>query len=54
MAYVHLHSRSLSDIAHSTGANNAQASALFSTPKNPHLRFFGACGRASASAFSAS
>ena len=35
MACVHLHSRSLSDIAHSTAANNAQASALFSTPKNP-------------------
>ena len=35
MAYVHLHSRSLSDIAHSTAANNARASALFSTPKNP-------------------
>ena len=35
MACVHLHPRSLSDIAHSTAANNAQASALFSTPKNP-------------------
>jgi hypothetical protein len=35
MACVHLHPRSLSDIAHSTAANNAQASALFSAPKNP-------------------
>jgi uncharacterized protein GlcG (DUF336 family) len=35
MACVHLHPRSLSDIARSTVANNAPASALFSTPKNP-------------------
>lgn len=35
MARVHLHSRSLPDIAHSIAANNIQASALFSTPKNP-------------------
>ena len=41
----------------STAVNNAQASALFSAPKNPQrihrirLRFFGACGRASARAF---
>jgi uncharacterized protein GlcG (DUF336 family) len=35
MACIHLHSRSLSDIAHSTAANKARASALFSTPKNP-------------------
>ena len=35
MACVYLHPRNLSDIAHSTAANNAQASALFSTPKNP-------------------
>ena len=34
MARVHLHPRSLSDIAHSTAANNTQAAALFSTPKN--------------------
>ena len=35
MACVHLHPRSLSDIAHSTAVNNAQASALFSTSKSP-------------------
>ena len=35
MACAHLHPRSLSDIAHSTAVNNARASALFSTQKNP-------------------
>ena len=33
MACVHLHSRSLPDIAHSIAANNMRASALFSTPE---------------------
>jgi len=37
MACIHLHPRSLSDIAHSIAivATNAQASALFSAQKNP-------------------
>ena len=35
MACIPLYPRTLSDIGHSTAANNAQASALFSTPKNP-------------------
>ena len=36
MACIHLHPRSLSDIAHSIAivANNAQASALFSAPND--------------------
>jgi uncharacterized protein GlcG (DUF336 family) len=33
MACIHLHLRSLSDIAHSIAANNAQTSVLFSAPK---------------------
>ena len=47
-------------MAHSAAANNAQASALFSAPKNPQriprirLRSFVACGRAAARAFSTS
>ena len=35
MACIHLRPRSLSDIAHSIAANNAQTSVLFSAPKNP-------------------
>jgi len=35
MACIHLHPRSLSDIAHSIAVNNEQASALFSASKDP-------------------